>query len=335
MIPRRARRAAALGLLALGLPACGAAAPLFVGRGEYAAYRATRVEPTLEGRLAAAGRYLDRYPEGVYAAEVRAYLGRAEPVFYEAKRGSVAGLEAYLRALPSGAFAGDAQGRLQQMRRARAEGDPAARVAAEAEARIDAEQAERRRVREELSTWVSRFLDAGLWSRPMSEAPAEVIIPFSLALPSPVCHTLEAGEEGAPGVGSMRCAKLLALPYTVRVEGESEAREATVEVAAIEDPAGRPLAISIGGPDLFLRLEETRAVRALAADDASARVGGISQAADLAAAAFRKRVSPDPACKRQPVAPVVLDLACAGVRLVVRAALEPGGDDLIVVGPEP
>jgi hypothetical protein len=125
------------------------------------------------------------------------------------------------------------------------------------------------------------------------------------------------------------------MPYTVKVEGTSEPREATLEVAVIEDPSGRPLAVTIGGPDLFLRLEEARAVRALASDDAAARVGGISIAVELAAAAFRARMGADPACKRQPVAPAVLDLSCGGLGLVVRAAVEPGGDDVIAIAPTP
>ena len=199
-------------------------------------------------------------------------------------------------------------------------------------------------MREELSAWVGRFLDARVWGRPLSEAPAELLVPFSLALPPPVCRALggpgggalgdpAGGALGAAPPGSIRCAKVLGLPYIVKVKGLSEPREATVEVAVLEDAGGRPVAVTIGGPDLFLRLEETRAVRALAADDGASRVGGISQAVELAGAAFRKRVSADPACRRQPVAPIALDLGCGGLRLVVRAALTPGGDDTIEIAP--
>lgn len=325
-----------------GLGGCGGAATFLASPDEYAAYRATRVEPELEGRLAAASAYLGRYPEGAFAAEVRAWLRRAEPVYYEAKRGSVAGLTAYLRALPDGAFAREAQDRLAVLQRARAF-DEVGR-GADIEARLATEQVERRRVRDEIAAWVGRFLDPAAYRGSLSEAPAEVIVPFSLALPRPVCRPLEE-EDAAPlaGVlagpappGALRCAKILSLPYAVTgEEGRREPREATVEVAVVEDPAGRPLAATIGGPDLFLRIEEARAVRALAADDAEARVAGIAQAAELAGAAFRAEVRDDPACRREPAPPAVLDLGCAGLRLVVRAAVEPGGDDVIVVAPEP
>jgi hypothetical protein len=322
MMRRRSIRGGVLVALALGLSGC---AGLLASPSEYAAYRATRVEETFEGRLAAAGAYLGRYPKGNFAPQVRAYLARAEPVYYATKRESIAGLEAYLRVLPSGAFAGEAGRKLRELRRARPEGDSVSVAVVETTERLDAEQRERQAVRDAVEAWVSRFLDPKAYDRPLSEAPAEIIIPFSLSLPPPICRS----NDEAPG--TMRCAKLLGLPYTVKVDAESDPREATVEVAVVEDPAGRPIEVEIGGPDLFLRLEETRSVRALAADDAAARIGGISLAVDIAGAAFRKRVSADPSCKRPAVAPVVLDLACGGLHLVVRAALEPGGDDVFVV----
>jgi hypothetical protein len=347
---RLASRAKAA-LLAASLGACGGASTFLTSPDEYAAYRATRVEPTLEARLSAASAYLARYPGGAFAHEVRAWLRRVEPVYYDAKRGSAAGLAAYLRVLPAGAFAREAALRLGELRRAREVADVA--PAAETASRIDAEQEQRRRVREEIAAWVGRFLDPAAWRGPLSEAPAEVLVPYSVALPPPSCRLLEDDEMAAitaetegvgPGAGgaagaaalpagSFRCAKVLGLPYTVKVEGGSEPREATLEVAVIQDPAGRPRAVMIGGPDLFLRLEEARAVRALAADDAAARIGGISIAVELAGAAFRARVSADPACRRQPVAPVVLDLSCGGLELAVRAAVAPGGDDVIAIAP--
>jgi hypothetical protein len=231
--------------------------------------------------------------------------------------------------LPAGAFAREAALRLGELRRARETAEVA--PAAEATSRIDAEQDQRRRVREETAAWVGRFLDPAAWRGPLSEAPAEVLVPYSVALPPPSCRLLEDNETAASPPGSFRCAKLLGLPYTVKVEGGSEPREATLEIAVIQDPAGRPRAVTIGGPDLFLRLEEARAVRALATDDAAARIGGISIAVELAGAAFRARVSADPACRRQPVAPVVLDLSCGGLELAVRAAVAPGGDDVIAI----
>jgi hypothetical protein len=119
----------------------------------------------------------------------------------------------------------------------------------------------------------------------------------------------------------------------VKVEGASEPRQVTIEIAAVEDAAGRPLQVSIGGPDLFARIEETRSVRPVEADDAAGRIDGISHAVELARAAFHEQLGGGPACVQQAVAPVVLKLQCSGARLVVRAAVEPGGDDVIVLAP--
>jgi hypothetical protein len=342
----RARRAVGLLLLLAALPGCASSGALLTSPDDYSAYRATRVSPTLEGRLAAAATYLERFPRGAFVDEVRATLERAEPIYFAAKRGSIAGLSAYLQTLPSGAFAKEASYRLRELVRVRDSGDLLSRAAAEAEVRLSREQAERRRVREELSTWLSRFLDRAAWGRPLSMAPAELIIPFSLALPPPTCGLIEertgalgAAPEGPGGVfppGALLCAKLLELPYVVKADGEREPRQATLEVAVAEDAAGHPLQVALGGPDLFARLEEARTVHPVAADDAAGRSGGIALAVELARATFGERVGGDPACARQAVAPVVLHLECGEMRLVVRAASERGGDDVFTIaGPAP
>lgn len=342
---RGAKRAAGWSLvsamLVAVLPGCASSGAFLASPDDYAAYRATRVSRTLDGRLAAASTYLTRFPQGAFVAEVRAYLDRAEPIYYAAKRGSMAGLEAYLQVLPAGEFSKDAARRLRGFVKVRDSGDLLARAASQAEARIAKEQAERRRVREELTVWLDRFLDTSLWGQPLAEAPAELLVPFSVSLPAPVCRRLDdpatteafgAAPAGWPP-GALLCSKLLELPYVVKVDGASEPRQATIEIAVIEDAAGRPLQVSIGGPDLFARLEETRTVHPVEAEDAAGRISGISQAVELARAAFRERVAADPACVRQAVAPVVLDLECKGARFVVRAAVDAGGDDAFTFTP--
>src|SRR5262249_3494945 len=87
---------------ALALALSGAGCSFFAAPGDYAAYRATRVAPTLEERLAAAQRYLRDRPQGAFQDEVRAAFDHAEGVYYGSKRGSITGLYAYLEALPSG-----------------------------------------------------------------------------------------------------------------------------------------------------------------------------------------------------------------------------------------
>ncbi|WP_437683286.1 tetratricopeptide repeat protein [Sorangium sp. So ce131] len=327
----RAARALACAALAAALAGCASSRPLLASHGDYAAYRATRVSRTLDERLAAASAYLARYPDGAFAGEVRVYLARAEPVYYASKRGSAAGLTAYLAALPRGAFSADARFRLGQLIRARNTGDLLSRAAQETEARLAKERAERERVREELTAWLRRFLDGEAWGRPLAQAPAEVVVPFSLTLPAPTCAPAPAPVDERAGPGALVCAKRIELPFTVKAEGEAAPRAAQIEIAILEDAAGRPIEVAIRGPELFTRLEEARSAREVAPDDPSGRIGGISLAVELARAVFQDHVSADPSCGREVVAPVVLHLECGGARLVARAAADAGEEDALTI----
>ncbi|AUX43276.1 hypothetical protein SOCE26_047200 [Sorangium cellulosum] len=328
-----ARAALACAALVAALSGCASSRPLLASHGDYAAYRATRVSRTLDERLAAASAYLERYPDGAFAGEVRVYLARAEPAYYASKRGSAAGLTAYLAALPRGAFSADARFRLGQLIQARNTGDLLSRAAQETEARLAKERAERERVRDELTAWLRRFLDSEAWGRPLAQAPAEVVVPFSLTLPAPTCAPAPIDERAGPG--ALVCSKRIELPFTVKAEGEAAARAAQIEIAILEDAAGRPIEVAIRGPELFTRLEEARSAREVAADDPSGRIGGISLAVELARAVFQDHVSPEPSCSREVVAPVVLHLECGGARLVARAATDAGDDDALTIAVEP
>ncbi|WP_437738115.1 hypothetical protein [Sorangium sp. So ce1335] len=317
--------------LALALSGCASRPAILASADDYAAYRATRVSRTFEGRLAAASNYLERYPDGAFAGEVRAYLARAEPVYYAAKRGTAAGLTAYLATLPRGAFREDAAHRLRALVRDRNAGDLLARAARETEAQLSRQRAARARVREELAAWLRRFLGSDAWGRPLAEAPAEVVVPFSLALPAPRC----ASADERAGPGAVVCAKRIELPFAVSAGGESAPRKAELEVAVLQDAAGRPIEVALRGPDLFTRLEEARSAREITADDPEGRIGGIALAVELARGAFAARVSAEPSCSREVEAPVVLHLECGGVRLVARAAVDAGEDDGVTISVAP
>jgi hypothetical protein len=328
------RRAAAFGLL---FAAMGCATPVayLASPADYAAYRQTRVAPTLEARLKAADEYLTRFPDGSFQPYVRPWFERAELVFYKAKQGSLAGLEDYLRTLPRGPHGDEAAGRRSALKATRENREAELAVASSLTAKLDRASAERRAVRLSLATWIGRFLDAEVWKAPLSQARAELIIPWSLELPSPSCAPLEAPQRADLPAGAVRrCAKILELPYAVTVDGASDERQATVEITVLQDASGRPLQTSIGGPELFLRLEETFTVQAAAPGDPERRIAAISRAADLVRSAFGQAVSRDPACKLPAALPVFVALGCHGVRITARAAVEPGDDDLILVGPD-
>jgi hypothetical protein len=327
------RALVAAATILLAAPGCGGSGFL-AAPDDYTAYRRTRIAPTLEGRLAAADRYLASYPEGAFLPEVRAWFDRAEPVFFAAKEGSLAGLQDYTKTLPSGPHHAQATKQLARLEAARDRKDLA--TAEDVTSGVDRATADRAAVRAELTTWIGLFLDASLWDAPLSQARAALIVPWSLSLPSPSCTPLEPSAKPGEGLppprgATRRCAKLLALPYSVVVEGFAEAREVTLEITVFQDAEGRPIEARIGGPDLFLRVEETFTIRALPRGEPEPRIAAMARTAALVRGVFFEAVPAGGQCKRPPASPVFLDLACAGLHVSARSAVDQGEDDLILI----
>ncbi|MDI1444774.1 hypothetical protein [Polyangium sp. 6x1] len=318
--------AAALVALASG---CAALRPVTTSAGEYSAFRKTHVSPTLEGRIVASARYLAQYPDGAFATEVRAFYAMAEPLYFEEHRDTAAGLHVYLAALPRGPHAAEARQKLERI----AEKGPSAeggfdRTVVGTNDRLARIAGLRGAAREQITSSLRAWIDPDAFARPLSEAKADLLVPWSLSLPWPRCSWNDEarGEE-------MRCAKLFELPYEVTKGEGTEERQATVEVVVVEDARGRPRRVTIGGPDLFVRLEETVSGRAIDHGDPSGRAAGVSRATELVRREFSARISDDPACRKRTRAPRVLELACGGVRVVVEAALDSTEDDRIVIAP--
>lgn len=325
------RPALALAALAL-LGALGCSMQGFIAApSDYAGYRATRVAPTFEDRLAAAQRYLVEHPDGRYKDQVRAAFDPAEEAFFASKKGTRIGLEAYLAALPRGPHEAAARRRLAELdTSARSRTAELDRTVAEVEARVSGPRAaERARVRAEIQGWLDRFLDRATWSAPIAASKASLVVPFSLSLPAPRCALLDPPE----GAVARRCAKLTGLPYSVQVERGLEPREATLEIVVLQDPRGVPIEATVSGPDLFVRLEETYRVKPVVTGDAVQRAAATARAAELVKAAFAKAVSSAPSCVRRIKPPTVIELGCEGVLVSVRAGAAPGDDDRIVIAP--
>ena len=326
------RRAWLAGVLALALlgPACANNAT-FASAGDYGAYRAMRVSPTLEARLAAAQRYLKERPDGVFHEAVRAYFDHAEEVYYASKQSNRAGLEAYLAALPRGPHQEEAARRVRAMDVAehsrRAELD---KTVAAVEARVSGPGASARaRVRSELDAWLVRFLDPEAFRAPLTAARASLVIPFSLSLPAPRCSLLDPPE----GPVARRCAKLVELSYEVEGPQGTEPREATLEITLLEGASRAPIEVDLAGPELFVRLEETYRVKAIAPDDAAQHAAASARAVMFVRHVFRDAVSSAASCEQPVKAPLALRLACGGVLVDVIPAPAPGDDDRIIVTP--
>ncbi len=318
---------------------CGPLRPLVSAPDDYAAYRGTRAGETLDDRVAAAEAYLERFPEGAFAPEVRAWFGRAEPAFFEARRGSAHALGAYLKALPHGPHAREAYALLRVERDAKDSPDEAGRQASATEARLARASARRAAARDAVAAWVGRFLDPAAWSGRVADAPVGLVVPWSLGLPAPVCRPAGEGgraeprarASGAPfAPAGRRCTKMVELEYPVLVGAVVEPRQITLQIDVDEDADGRLQAVTLAGPELFLRLEETHTVRAIATGDGPRRIDAIVRQVAALRGEFDRLVGRGPECKRKPVAPTVLALACSGLSMAVVAGEGPEDDAITV-----
>jgi hypothetical protein len=322
--------AIALGAVVTG---CAAARPILTPPDDWAAYRRTRTAPSLDERLAAGEAYLEHFPDGAFRGDVRAWFDRAEPAFFDARRADAKGLEGYLRALPHGPHAREAYALLRVEREGRDSPDEAGRQAAATEARLAMAAAKRAAARDAVAAWGARFLDPAAWSGRVAEAPAALVVPWSLGLPAPSCRSYaEVGAAVPPG--GRRCTKIVEIEYPVLVGAVAEPRQLTLQIDATEDADGRLVAVTLAGPSLFTRLEETYAVRAIAADDGPKRLDAIVRQIDAWRAAFEAHVAKGPDCKQKPVAPTVLSLACGGFALQVVAG-EGAEDDAVTMTRRP
>lgn len=100
-----------------GLGCGGAGQALVASPSDWSSYRATRVARSLDEKMAASSQYLEKHPEGAFAPEVSRFFERAEPLYFEARKGTKAGLSAYLEALPDGPHAMEARERLRVLER--------------------------------------------------------------------------------------------------------------------------------------------------------------------------------------------------------------------------
>ena len=294
---------------------------------EWIAYRKTRVSPTLEGRIVAAARYLAVYPNGAFATKTKEFFQLAEPLYFEDQRKAPDGLYTYLAALPRGPHADEARQLLYfQAQKPRGPTGFDGRLMA-LDARVGKLAAQRTAAREEILEALRMWLDPEAFARPISEAKPALVVPWSLSLPTARC----TGVEEPNGNIARECVKLLEPTYEVTNGQTLEERQATFEITVSQDASGRPRKVVIGGPDLFVRLEETFGGRTIAPDDTSGRAAGVSRATEVVRREFAANVSDDPACRKRAKQPAVMELSCLAIRVVVEAALDAANDDRVVI----
>lgn len=316
-------------MFVLATSACAAAKPLTTSAHEWSAYRKTRVSQSFEGRIIAAWQYLAQYPNGAFAQQTREYFTVAEALYFDDLRKQPDGLYTYLAALPRGPHAAEARQLLdRQKNRPRGPSgfDGGIMVM---DAQIAAVSGRRSAARESILNALRLWLDPEAFARPLSQAKATLVVPWSLSLPKARCQR-EEPDKLAP---FRNCVKLYEESYEATNGTALEEREAVMEVAVEQDLMGRPRKVTLGGPDLFVRLEEMFGGRTIAPGDPSGRAAAVSRATGIVRREFADKISDDPNCRKRPNGAAVMDLQCSGLHVTVEAALEASTDDRIVIEP--
>lgn len=319
------KRSGAVVLAAALLVGCAASRQITAGVGDYGQYRRVRTAPTLEQRLAEAWRYLREYPGGRWSGPVRAWFGPAEKRYFAGAHDNVDRLHMYLDALPDGPHAKRAAQRITELELAQQYRELHERrflaSAHAVEKRLAHAEAKRHELVEQFSSWSRRLAMIRSFGRRTDALPAAFIFPWRLEKPQARC------------VGRV-CKKTLSISYAIPSHKKLEPREAIFDVVLRLDRAGHVTRAVITGPGLFSRIGEAVQLGPVEPNSPRARAEAIGRSVQVVSTAIA-RPMPSSRCARPAVSPVVLSRQCDGVRLDMSAAVDPSGEDRIVVQPAP
>jgi hypothetical protein len=206
------KRAVTLGLTGLLFGGCA----VIASKDEYSAYRSFRYETNADRRTALGAEYMQRYPEGRFRSNVQAEVGRQEEDFWEDRRSTLQGLQAYLQAFPNGSHAGEARARVEVYEAERRRAIEAQQAAEQAEReRLAAERRaanERQRLfaRNTILFWLRQFGSLDGWGEPIA----------TVAQRNPDFNTAFGGEP-APICRAGRCRKSFRTDFFVPQPGRS------------------------------------------------------------------------------------------------------------------
>ncbi len=306
------------------LAGCHPARVLIASPGDYADYRRVRVAEDIDARMAATWAYLEARPDGQYSERLRRYFDKAEPVYYEVRRRSIKGLEAYLRAMPDGPHAKQALDELVASRDTARREELLTRQVRQSQRRLDYDRQKRAEAAELLLWWLSALLDDALWRAPIDQAPDAFLVRYRLSLPRPEC------QPHADNPDIQLCFKSVSRGF--RVSGRDGLTDRTIafDLEIDLDARWHIFKATLVGDALFVGTLEAQQQRALDADDAEVRrraadavINQLTEAMAVRKVACNGGSTPD--------GHTVLD--CGRLRIT----FEPGqdGDDVIYVEPVP
>jgi hypothetical protein len=198
------------GASALGIAASAGCGGVLASKGEYAAYRATRLAADERARILAEGRYMQQYPDGFWAKRIQAHRVEVEPAVWEASKGTREGLEYYLAAFPDGPHAAQARPRLAALMsvHGRREDEAERRRALEEQRRRAEEEARRTWMTRSMGYWTRTLVELSGWGSPIAEV-AQNNPAFSRAF----------GENPRPRCTPDECVKFYRNAYAIPVPG--------------------------------------------------------------------------------------------------------------------
>jgi hypothetical protein len=284
-------------------------------------YRTFRTAAHEGRRLAAAQRYLERHPNGAWAAEVRTVFEAEEAAWFEAAKSSRARAREYVVDLPDGPHADAARALLVLFDEHQGDVETLT-LLAEARrtaATLDYETARRRHVSEVLLQKVAGLLDPTTWGT-------------NLESPPPALAAALRGEASSTWGAATRARRDDALYFVLPTPDGSQARALGVSLQLVLD-RGRVVQGQLQGENLFVLWSEALLVHVLDATRASDRALAATTVADLLSGALEATL-PASRCAAPAKGGELLVRACDGWAVSVRMGAEEGEIDVIdVIGP--
>jgi hypothetical protein len=231
--------------LPLFLASCALARPMVASNADLSDYRAVALARAEGERLARATRYLDRHPDGAWAADVRAAFATEEPAYYQASTKSRSAALDYLAWLPRGPHADAAFALVRSFdeREPEDESSRMVKAAAENEKRLE-RLAEERALANDAAVEAARVaLTPAIYGRPLEQ-------------PTELSRWLSSGMN----IGRTPTHRTRVLGYTIPSKNGPIVRtlEFTLTATITSDAVA---SVVIDGPELFMRWAEAALAR--------------------------------------------------------------------------
>jgi hypothetical protein len=304
--------------LALLVTGCAVGRSLLARNDDLEDYRAFRVAAHEGVRLAKAQRYLERHPQGAWAADVKRTFDDEEPLYFERATQSRAKTSEYLADLPRGPHAAAAISLLTAFD-THIEDLATSRLLRDArltEVKLERASRQRRTLGEGILTDLAALLDPALYGARQDDLPGPVrgalggLAPSTWGKPTPV------REDD--------------YFYAVPTHLVRESRVVTLRLALVLERTVVTLGI-LSGPDLFVSWDEADEVKPRDPTDDKDRSTAAAHAADLLGGALEARM-PAARCTVSSSDPKeILVRRCDGWSAVVTMGRRPGDLDAITV----